>query len=63
MAELVQNGLETGGKEFVSVQDTSSLQYERRTHVSQVSRGGVPVRSEPPTCELHEGGDFVLFML
>ena len=58
-----QNGLEAGGKEFVHVQDSSFLQYEWRTNVSQVSRGGVLVGPKSPACELHEGRDFVLFML
>ena len=45
--ELVQNGLEAGGRELVSVQNTSVLHCERRTNIRQVSTEAV-VGPEPP---------------
>ena len=45
--EVVQNGLEAGERELVSVQNTSVVHCERRTNISQVSTEAV-IGPEPP---------------
>lgn len=52
-SESVQNGLEAGERELVSVQNTSVLHCEPRPNISQVSTGAV-VGPEPPARKLHK---------
>lgn len=51
-SESVQNGLEAGERELVSVQNSSALHCERRPNISQSSTGAV-VGPEPPARKLH----------